>query len=118
VPVREAIDPLLAGSIVPPSTFLVRQRPTLPLQRFPDPACLPLVLDVMPHRIAFQDHALPRGVWLLIGCFGTCANLVADRLGRDPQEQGDAVHRPTTQGPQHGGDLRVIGLLRGVVRGN
>jgi hypothetical protein len=69
----------------------------------------PFFLEIMPHLIQLQ---------LLIMLSGKRPDLVEHGLGRDPEEERDAVHGEATQVDPHGILFVLRGLPRGVVRVN
>ena len=81
LPRGQAIDQLLHGGRIPTPTLPIQQLSGVTIPSVPAPACLPLVLEIVPPLIRFQDAGSPRGCQLLVVLLGTGPDLIEDRLG-------------------------------------
>jgi hypothetical protein len=72
----------------------------------------------VPHLIQLQADGLPCGPWLPRVLCGKGSDPVEHGLGREPEEERDAVHGDATQIPKHRMGLLRERLATGVVRVN
>jgi hypothetical protein len=101
IPLGEALDHLLQGRLVTPTTFPVQELPGIRIQGLPDPQLLSRVLEVVPHLIQLQDDRFASRLRLLVVLLSKGSEPVEHGLGRDPQEERDAMHGDATQIHEH-----------------
>jgi hypothetical protein len=97
----EALDQLLQGRLVTPTTFPVQELAGIRIQGLPDPQLPSLVLEVVPHLVQLQDDRIASGLRLLLVLLSKGSEPVEHGLGRDPQEERDAMHGEATQIQEH-----------------
>jgi hypothetical protein len=105
IPLGKALDHLLQGRLVTPTTFPVQELTGLRIQGLPDPKLPSLVLEVVPHLVQLQDDRFASGLRLLVVLLSKGSEPVEHGLGRDPQEERDAMHGEATQIQEHRVDL-------------
>jgi hypothetical protein len=66
IPLGKALDHLLQGRLVTPTTFPVQELTGIRIQGLPDPKLPSLVLEVVPHLVQLQDDRFAIGLRLLV----------------------------------------------------
>src|SRR5262245_43320996 len=110
MPMGEALDQLLQGRLVTPTTFPVQELARSRTQGLADPQLPSLVLEVVPHLVQLQDDRIASGLRLLAVLLRKGSEPVEHGLGRYPQEERDAMHGNATQIPEHCMDFPHEGL--------
>ena len=97
IPLGKALDHLLQGRLVTPTTFPVQELAGIRIQGLPDPQLPSLVLEVVPHLVQLQDDRFASGLRLLVVLLRKGSEPVEHGLGRYPQEERDTMHGEATQ---------------------
>src|SRR5262245_32395953 len=101
MPLGEALDQLLQGRLVTPTTFPVQEFASIRIQGLPDPKLPSLVLELVPHLVQLQGDRFASGLRLLVVLLRKGSEPVEHGLDRYPQEERDAMHGNTTQIQEH-----------------
>jgi hypothetical protein len=110
-PWQQALDPLLQGGFVRSTTLPVQLRPGVTLQGVPAPGCAPFWLELGPPLSPLHEDRSAGRLRFLRVLQSNGAEPVEHGLGRDSQEEREAMPGEATQIQAHGVNLPRAWLL-------